>query len=65
MMREEAESRHEPVYLNQKVCMKEDILTESPKVNDDALQLGGVLAWKLNHDKPHWMEPVKGSGSSY
>ena len=31
-------------------------------VNDDALQLGGALVRQLNHDKPHWTNPVTSSG---
>ena len=34
---------------------------KAPKVNDDALQLGGALAKLLNHDKPHWPNTVTGS----
>ena len=35
---------------------------KAPRVNYDALQLGGNLARRLNHDKPQWPKPFTGSG---
>ena len=48
-----------------KASQKKALLTKAPTVNDDALQPGCALAGKLNCDKPHWPNPVIGSGVSY
>ena len=38
------------------------MVTEESKVNDDALQLGGVLSIWINNDKPNCPNTVSGSG---
>ena len=41
------------------------MVTKSPRVNNDALQLGGALFRRLNRDKPQWPKPVIGSGVAF
>ena len=41
--------------------LKNPLVTKKPKVNDDALQPGGALARRINHDNPHCSIPVTGS----
>ena len=36
-----------------------------PMDNYDALQQGGALERKLNHENPHWPKSVTGSGVAY
>ena len=43
---------------------KKDLEKKSPRVNDDALKLGGALDRWINYDKSHWPKPVTGSGVS-
>ena len=44
-----------------KIALKKALGAKSPRANDDALQLGGTLDRRLNHDKPHCTTPVTGS----
>ena len=58
------------MYMDQyistrKAAQKKALLTKAPTVNNDALQPGGALAGKINCDKPHWPNPVIGSGVSF
>ena len=58
------------MYMDQyistrKAALNNELVTKAPKANDDALQLGGTLARQLNHDKPHWPNPLTGSSVSY
>ena len=45
-----------------KVVLKNTSLKHLPKVDDDALQLGGTLARQLRRVKPHCPKPVTSSG---
>ena len=47
--------------VTRKIALKKSLGTKAPRVNDDALQPGGALARRLNHDKPHCPMPVTGS----
>ena len=48
--------------VTRNISPKKALVTKARRVNDDALQPGGTLARRLNHDKPHWPKPVTGSG---
>ena len=41
---------------------KKTFIKTATKVNDDALQLGGALSWKINHDMSQWPKLVTGLG---
>ena len=65
MARSEEESGHAEVHCTRNIASKKALGTKAPMVNDDALQPGGALARRINHDKPHWLKPVTGSGVAY
>ena len=44
------------------ILLKKALVTKAPRVNDYALQPLGSLSRRLNHDKPHWTNPVTCSG---
>ena len=50
--------------VTRKIASKKALGINSPKVNGDALQQGGGLDGKLNHDKPHWSILVTSPGVS-
>ena len=44
----------EKSIVTRNIASKKALGTKAPRVNDDALQPGGALGRRLNHDKPHW-----------
>ena len=44
-----------------KSALKNLLVKKAPKINVYEMQPGGELARKINHDKPHWPNPVTGS----
>ena len=51
----------EKSIVARKIASKKALGMKSPRFYYDALQPGGALDMRLNHDKPHWTKPVTAS----